>query len=423
MPSLRSMAVVTVSLAAALIPSFVYAQAAPEPTGAMQVTTRPLEAGFQDGFFIQTADRENRLVLGMAAQTDARLSAGDPKPIINTFTIRKIRPTFTGRVAKYFDFRVMPDFGGGTTIVQDAYFDIRFSPKFRIRTGKDKTPVGYELLEGDSFLLFPERALASNLVPNRDIGFQVQGDLAGGKLFYAAGVFNGIPDGSSSSTELDTNGTKDLAGRVVVQPFKSTKTPAGPLNGFGFQVGGSHGRQFGALPAFRTSVQQTFFSYVIGAAASGIRNRASPALFYFYGPFGGFAEYMRSAQPVIKGTTITDVDNHAWEVTGSYLVTGETASYAIVRPENAFDPANGHWGALQLVGRYTALTVDRSVFTAGLAAAGASRAAKSFTLGANWYPNQAIKIYATFERTAFEGDESGSRRAESVILFRTQLSF
>src|SRR5436189_847128 len=51
----------------------------------------------------------------------------------------KIRPTFAGRVARYFDYKVMPDFGGGTTIIQDAYFDIRFSPKFRIRTGKDKT--------------------------------------------------------------------------------------------------------------------------------------------------------------------------------------------------------------------------------------------------------------------------------------------
>ena len=50
---------------------------------------------------------------------------------------------------------------------------------------------------GDAFLLFPERSLASSLVPNRDVGVQAQGDLASAKLFYAAGVFNGIPDGTS----------------------------------------------------------------------------------------------------------------------------------------------------------------------------------------------------------------------------------
>ena len=101
-----------------------------------------------------------------------------------------------GVSARYFDYKVMPDFGGGTTIIQDAYFDIRFSQNFRIRTGKDKTPIGYELLIGDTFLFFPERSLASSLVPNRDIGVQAQGDLFGNKVFYAGGIFNGIPDGS-----------------------------------------------------------------------------------------------------------------------------------------------------------------------------------------------------------------------------------
>ena len=278
-------------------------------------------AGFQDGFFLQSANGDNRLVLGLVAQTDGRFSLDNPKPIINTFTIRKVRPTFTGRIAKYFDFKVMPDFGNGTAVVQDAYFDIRFSPKFRIRSGKDKTPVGYEVLQGDAFLLFPERALASSLMPNRDIGVQVQGDLSP-KLFYAAGVFNGIPDGTSSTTELDTNSGKDLAGRVVIQPFRSATASTGPLNGFGFQVGGSTGHETGALPSFKTSVQQTYFSYNVGSAASGVRTRISPAVFYYYKAFGGFGEYMQSKQKVARTGATTDVANRAWEVTASIVLTG-----------------------------------------------------------------------------------------------------
>jgi phosphate-selective porin OprO/OprP len=376
-----------------------------------------------DGFVIQFENGEYRLILGMVAQADGRFSLDDPKPIINTFTIRKIRPTFTGRITRWFSFKVMPDFGNGTTIVQDAYFDIRFSPAFRLRTGKDKTPVGYELLEGDAFLLFPERALASSLVPNRDIGIQAQGDLAGGKLFYAAGVFNGVPDGTSSTTELDTNNAKDVAGRVLVQPFKSAQAPAGVLNGVGFQVGGSVGRQVGVLPSFKTSVGQTYFSYNTAAAASGVRKRISPAVFYYYKSFGAFGEYMRSAQPVATGGVETRVTNHAWEVTASILVTGEAASYNGVRPKHSFDPTKGHWGALQLLGRYTELTVDRAAFTAGLAAANASREARSFTIAANWYPTAYIKYYATFERTVFDGNAAGPRPAENVILVRAQLGF
>src|SRR4051794_3069508 len=167
----------------------------------------PVTAGWQDGFVLQSPNGDNRLVLGLTAQVDARFPLDDRSLSSSTFMIRKARPTFSGRIGKYFDFKVMPDFGGGTAVLQDAYFDVRMSPKFRLRSGKDKTPIGYELLQGDSYLLFPERTLASSLVPNRDIGFQGQGELSP-HFSYAGGVFNGVPDGASSTADVDTNGSK-----------------------------------------------------------------------------------------------------------------------------------------------------------------------------------------------------------------------
>ncbi len=388
--------------------------AAAEPPSA------PFAPGWQDGFVLQSPNGDNRLVLGLTAQADGRFSLDDPLPIINTFAIRKARPTFSGRVAKYFDFKVMPDFGSGTAVLQDAYFDIRFSPKFRVRSGKDKTPVGYELLQGDAYLLFPERTLASSLVPIRDVGFQAQGDLSS-KLSYAGGVFNGVPDVSSSTADVDVNNSKDLAGRIVWQPFRSTKTPAGALNGLGFHIGGSTGKQVGTLPFFRTSVGQTYFSYATGAAASGTRHRITPAAFYYYKSFGGFVEYVRSSQRVSRSNSTYDVANDGWEATGSYILTGEAASDRGVRPSRAFDPSAGKWGALQLAARYSHLSVDPLAFTSGLAAATASRTASAFTIAANWYPAAFIRYYATFERTSFDG--GASRPTENVILFRTQLAF
>jgi phosphate-selective porin OprO/OprP len=406
--------VLTVATAAVLsIPAAVFAQAPSPPAP-------PFTAGWQDGFVVQSSNSDYRLVLGLTAQADGRFSLDDPLPIVNTFTIRKMRPTLSGRVAKYFDFKVMPDFGNGTAVLLDAYFDIRFSPKLRVRAGKDKTPVGYELLQGDPYLLFPERALASSLVPNRDVGFQVQGDLSP-RFYYAAGIFNGVPDASSSTTDVDPNNRKDFAGRFVWQPFRSAP-PAGALNGLGLQIGGSAGNQAGPLPSFRTSVGQTYFSYAAGAAARGDRRRLSPAVFYYYKSFGVFAEYMRSTQAVTRAGTGADVTNQAWDVTGSIVLTGEPAGDRGVRPTNGFDPANGHWGALQLVARYSALTVDREIFDRGFAAATASRKARSFTLGANWYPVAFIKYYATFERTSFDGGNA-PRPAENVILFRAQVAF
>ena len=172
------------------------------------------------------------------------------------------------------------------------------------------------------------------LVPNRDIGIQAQGDLLGNRLFYAGGIVNGIPDGASLTSELDTNDSKDFAGRVVLQPFRSVNTPAGTLNGFGFQLGGSAGRQSGSLPTFKTSAGQTFFSYAATAAADGERRRLSPALFYYYKAFGGFAEYMRSTQSVARPEVATDVRNQAWNTTATYLLTGEPAGERGVQPQS-----------------------------------------------------------------------------------------
>lgn len=387
-----------------------------------QAPTSPPTAGWSDGFVLQSSDGDFRLVLGMVAQIDGRFSVDEPLPITNTFTVRKIRPTLTGRIARYFDFKVMPDFGGGQAVVADAYVDVRFSPAFRVRTGKDKTPVGYELLQGDAFVLFPERSLATSLVPNRDIGVQVQGELAGARVVYSGGLFNGVPDGGSTVTELDTNSDKDLAGRLVVQPFRTAAAPPRSFSGLGVHLGASHGTQRGALPSFRTSVGQTYFSYAPGTVAAGTRTRVSPAVFYYYRALGAFAEYMRSRQAV-AGVAAREVTNTAWEVTASYVLTGEPASDRGVRPRQTFDPANGRWGALQVLGRYTELAVDRDVFAAGLAAAGASRVARSWTAAANWYPNAWIKWYATFERTVFDEGLPGARPAEDVVLFRAQLAF
>jgi phosphate-selective porin OprO/OprP len=375
--------------------------------------------GWQDGFFIQSPDGNNRLLIGLVAQADGRFSIDSERPITNTFALRKLRPTLSGRVARYFDFKIMPDFGNGTTVVADAYFDIRFSPKLRVRSGKDKSPVGYELLLGDAFLLFPERSVATNLVPNRDVGFQIQGDL-NPKFYYAGGVFNGVPDGASSLLDADLNHGKDLEGRIVVHPFRSAQA-AGRWTGLGVQLGGSTGKQVGALPIFRTSVGQPYFTYIAGAMADGTRARVTPSVFYYYKSFGGFAEWMQSTQDVAQAGVTREFTNRGWNVTGSYLLTGETTSGGIIRPRRPFDPEEGHWGALQIVARYAVVSFDEDIFLSGFAGTNASDSAHQFTVGFNWHPASVFKYYLNYERTEFGETATSARATENVIFFRAQL--
>jgi phosphate-selective porin OprO and OprP len=418
----RSRKALRVALAAALLalPDVAAAQSAPPPP-AQAPAPPPVTAGWSDGFFIQSAAGDHRLVFGVVLQADGRFSLEDDSPIVDTFVLRKARPIFSGRVARYFDFKLMPELTGGTAVLLDGYFDIRISTKFRLRSGKDKTPVGYELLLGDTTLLFPERSVVSALVPNRDVGFAAHGELAGGKVIYGGGIFNGNTlDGASNTTDVDVNDGKDLAGRVVFQPFRSGSLPASRWSNLGFHLGASTGNQAGPMPSFRTSVGQTFFSHTTTVLADGRRTRITPAVFLYLSSFGAFAEYARSSSEVNAGQRAATIDNHAWGITASYVLTGEPTSDRGVRPRAPFDPAAGEWGALQVLGRYAEITFDDDVFAAGLAASGASRGATQLSLGLNWYLNHLVKVYGTYERFAFD---AGSRADEHVIVVRSQLAF
>jgi phosphate-selective porin OprO/OprP len=382
----------------------------------------PVVAGWQNGFFVQSADGSNKLSFGTVIQEDGRFSVDDPSAFTNTFTLRKARLGIQGQVAKYFAFRLTPELGNGAATVVDAYADVRFSPAFSVRVGKDKTPVGLELLYGDAGLYFNERSLVSLLVPNRDDGVQIRGDVARGAVSYAIGVFNGVPDGSSTTTDVDTNGGKDVAGRIQVRPFHRTGATAGSaLDNFGLHLGVSSGSQTGALPSFKTSAGQRFFTYA-GANADGDRTRLSPGIFYYYKSLGVFGEYARTSQDVTKADVTGSVTNEAWDASGTVILTGETASNGVIRPRRPFDPASGAWGAVEIVARYAVLTVDDDAFTLGFASDDAVREAHQGSVGVNWYPVSLVKFYLSYERTSFDGG-AAERPVENAVFFRTQLAF
>jgi phosphate-selective porin OprO/OprP len=404
--------------------TLVVALAFPVPSAA-QTPAPPLVsiAGWQNGFFLQSSDGLNRLQIGLLVQADGRVAfeTDGANGFASTFAFRRLRPYFRGRIADRFEFYLNPDFAGGTLVVQDAYVDTRFSTAFRLRVGKAKTPFGHERLHSSNSLLFLDRASPTALAPNRDVGIQALGDLAGGMVSYLIGVGNGAPDGGS--VETDTNDSKDVAARVVVRPFR--KAPDAPLGGLGFALSGSTGTQTGAaaLPAYRTSIiAQTFFSYA-GSVADGTRHRYSPYVFYYGKAFGAFSEYVRSELPVRKADIREVIGHEAWQVAGSVVLTGEAATEGGVRPAHDFDFGGGHWGALQVTARYHTVTVDRRAIDLGLAALGSSGHATAWTIGLNWYLSSNLKYVFNGERWVFDGDPDGPRPPENVFAFRTQFSF
>ena len=372
-------------------------------------------------FVIESDNGDNRIQIGTLIQFDGRFTADDPEQdVIDTFAARRVRPILQGRVAKFFDYFFVLDFAGpaSSLYVRDAYFETRLSNAFRVRAGKGKVPFGLERLIFANVLLFVERALPTALTPDRDLGVQILGEVAGGRLSYVAALTNGVIDGGSGDVDGDEG--KDVAARIVISPWASN--PAHPLAGLGVGLAATTGTAPAALPVVRSAGQQMFFSYA-GATGVGRRRRLSPQGSYYRGSFGGFAEYVQSSGSVRKDSATTDVDNSAWQVAGSWVLTGERATDRGVRPRANFDPEHGTFGAIQVAVRYHVLRIDPATFAAGLAAAGASRSAESVTAGVNWYLNPFIKWVFNVERTVFDEGAVGSRHAENAILFRGQLSF
>jgi phosphate-selective porin OprO/OprP len=415
----------------------------------------------ENGFEFASANRDFAIRLGGVLQVDSRSFFNDGGTVGNDgFLLRRARPVLQGTVFRDFDFLFVPDFGtsnnggnGGTAPtpqIFDAYLNYRYAPELQFQAGKSKTPIGLEQLQADRDILFNERSLATDLVPTRDIGFQLHGDLFGGVASYAAGVFSGVGDMRNSSLS-DFQDDKAFDGRVFFQPFKKMSVPA--LAGFGFGLGGSYqgmqGTSTVGLPnnsGYLTVGQQQFFAYnptfSVGTTnkatvvASGDHWRLSPQGYYYYGPFGMLGEYVISNQRVSRAgaapLSSAYLNNTAWEVTGSWALTGEEAAFAGgLVPRHPFEPAKGYWGAWQLVGRYSQLDIDSAAFPLFADPATSAHAAHEWSVGLNWYLNRNVRVDVSFSRTKFDGGGGAgssppatvTRHDENVLFTRVQLAF
>ena len=382
------------------------------------------------GIIFSSADDNFKFKVRGYIQADARFYPDDSRQAsTDTFLLNRVRPVFEGTIFKDFDYKMMPDFGQGKAVIQDAFLDAHFLPWLSLRAGKYKGPVGLERLESARDLIFVERALTVDLVPNRDIGFALHGEFLKGILGYEAGVFNGAVDGSSD--DADENDSKDVQARVFAYPFKLSGVA--PLQGLGLGIAGTTGHENGTAPSYKTIGQQTFFTFNTGVTANGSRDRIAPQGFYYWGPFGLLAEYVISAQDVNSGALHKRLANSAWQAAVSYVVTGEKASYFGVAPTHPFSPAQGHWGALEFAARVSELHIDSDAFRnfgtpldpVYLADHTKSASdALAWGVGVNWYLNSGVKLMLDFEHTRFEdGATRGNRPDENAVLSRLQVAF
>ncbi len=404
---------------------------AQEDAAAKAKATPALMAG-KEGFSLQSADGNFLLRWRGLTHVDGRYFNEDESRLgTNTFLIRRLRFVCEGTLSKIFDFKFMPDFAGSRLVLQDSYLDARFRPYLKFKVGKFKTPFGLERLQTPTSMLFIERALPNNLVPNRDTGVQLHGDVAGGVLNFMAGVFNGVLDGGSGDVDLSDG--KDYAARVMIAPF--AKSQAAALRNLSVGLAGTTGKQEGTLsspdlPTYVTPGLLTIFRYRADGTAAGtviadgVRQRLSPQGYYSWGRFGLLGEYVLSSNEVSRAATSARLEHRAWQVAASYSLTGEPASYRGISPKNSFDQAAGIWGSFEIVARYNVLELDKDSFPVFSNPESSAQKASAWAAGLNWYLNRNVKFALNYEQTSFTGGAaSGNRADEKAFLTRVQVAY
>jgi len=426
-----------------------------ENTAAKAPEVPIVTASAKDGFSIKSPDDSYKLKIGGYIQADAREFADNRKEVNNvpvsgsSFLARRARLIIQGTVARDFDFYLQPDFGYNNTYstvsstttpsygvtLQDAWVEYKYLPWAKIRGGKFKVPFDIENLQDTKYTDFAELGLTGNLSPQRDVGFQVSGSLLKDRLTYAVGIFGGAADHENFNGSNNNN--KSGVGRIFIQPFKGSDLSL--LSGFGIGYAASYGKEKGTdLPTFISPGQAPVFSYnssgATAVSVAGPQLRGSPQFYYYYKSLGILGEYVDSQEDLeyrnASHNLIHDkLENKAWQLAGTYVLTGEDASYSGVTPRHNFDISKGAWGAFELAGRYGQLAIDNKAFDDGFASLDSSISSeRAWATGLNWYLNNNVKLVFDFEQTKFRRGalnlrSTDDRKTENLFTGRFQLGF
>ena len=381
------------------------------------------------GLTFTSADGKYQFGINAQVNVDAHSFGNDGGALRDEVVDRLIRPTFSGRAGNA-SFKVTPELGGSSSAsnsIVDAYVEYKFSDAVQFRAGKFKSPLGLERLQADADVIWTERGLSTNLVPNRDVGYQVFGTLIPNVLEYQVGLFNGSQDGVNLNNDLDNH--KDVAYRIFATPFANSDIVW--LQGFGIGYAGSDGKHVGTaaatqLPTYKSIGQQTFFSYGTGVFSSGKETRSNPQAFFYLNNFGLLADYVEVKQDVKLGANSKRLTNTGLDVSGSWILTGENASYkGGVKPYHDFSLKDGTWGAFELTARYGYNDIDNAAFTGGYAsAATAASKATASGVGVAWYLSENLKLIADWDQTKYIGGAAtGNRKTEDFASGRVQFRY
>lgn len=358
--------------------------------------------------------------------------------------------------------------GAGTGAhVQSAWIGYRgILDPFQLKLGVLSTPSNLGDTTQSDDLLFAERPTPAQLSRGLDAdeGRESAGFVGNGSIWNASLFLTGDTYGKGALVAPATTsggGQEAIVGRVALAPWYDPDTNFNVHLGVNFgdvihpqestntQNPGftTYGITFSDRPELRTD-NVTFLNTgaidAKSAYSTGLEAAAS------YGPFMIQGEnFWYGISRNNPGTPVTGISNpnfSGWYVEASWVLTGEhrqyniaNASYMRPSPESTFNPADGDWGAWELVGRYSSADLDydtsskvkytytepgtggNSLSVANAVFGGVQNI---WSAGVNFYPNDVLRFRLAWQNVQLRNIGAlNNNGGYDTIDFGTQVSF
>jgi phosphate-selective porin len=438
--------------------------------------TAELRARYLDDFLLETDDGAFQLKIRGNIHLDLRAYQAAERGAPSSFDIRRGRIDLQGRLHRWFTFRLQPEFAGGPYL-RNAWVDASPRPWLHVRAGQMKVPFSTSWVTLDNNVNFVERGTSTPVYPFFDRGVLLWGELLGGTAIYNVGLFTGAGiDSDVGAGDIDDS--KDVAGRLFLQPLRAVRVAAlrglflvGQATWGGmsvptsrFETGGLRAADYeSAIWRWRTEqlvgTTGRFTDQVTATVDSRLRWGAE--LHYLVGPFALSAEYLEVRydgivlyHDLVEGSS-RRVRERLFEAHGtvrslsawaSIYLTGEAkrltnAGWKTAKPRTAL--GEGGAGAVEVLARYSATWTDRRLFQAravsgfeptdarvpsGAPTPGAGASANvavldgahelhEWTLGVSWTLNPMVKLQLNdVFLWAPDGDRDGDGENDNLLL-------
>lgn len=365
-----------------------------------------------------------------------------PSVDLNSGTnFRRAQLGFQGTAFKDWSYNFLYDFGGygveGRGYIYSAYIQYDGLKPLGFRIGAYTPAEGQEDQTGSGDLFFPERAAAVDVArgiagaPSREAAsifvqednYQISLSYTGKKTGdgtstgAAVGTFDAQQSiiGRAAWLAVSTAEVKWLVEGHITEVLKLSDVAPSPAatgircsNGPEVAVDASKTVDTGNIDA--NHVRE--FGFETAGTFAG-----------FYGQ-GGWFRY-----EVDRRIAVPDPHFNGWYAILSYSLTGEqhpydaaTASFRNLRPAKPLGTPGG-WGAWEVVARYSNIDLNYQPFAAAASGGIAGGQQDIWTVGLNWYPNNAVKFQLNYDNIQVNHiNVPANDISASAVVLRSQIA-